>query len=322
MAALQGEQLRGESTKCDSVWMNQIKNGIYEMNKPLIRTARPSVSMPSHGMAAVALALFLAAPALTVHAQDKVLARVDGVAITDTDVRLAEDDLAGSLPNLDGAAKERYIVEYLIDLKLLSLAGEKQKLGEGAEFARRLAYARDRVLMEKYLTGVGSKAVTPEAMKAFYDEQVKALKPEIEVRARHILVETEDAAKAALARLKAGEDFAKLAGELSKDPGSGKDGGDLGYFTKDRMVPEFAEAAFKTDSGKLSDIVKSQFGFHIIKVEDRRETKPPAFEQVKDQIAKYLTQKAQEDTVNTLRASARIERLDEAKLQAPGLTKP
>ena len=296
------------------------------------KRAFPAIAMTAVCAAALpaGAGLVLLAPATAVAQEkaataDKVLATVDGRSITETDVKLAEDDLAGSLPNLEGAAKIRYIVDYLIDLKLLSIAGDKQKLGEGEEFARRLAYARDRALMEKLLIGIGSKAATPEAMKAFYDAQVKELKPETEVRARHILVESEDIAKAALQRLKAGEDFAKLASELSKDPGSGKEGGDLGYFTKDRMVPEFADAAFKTEPGQLSEIVKSQFGYHIIKVEDRRVKQPPSFEAVKDQIAKYMTQKAQEETVTNLRASAKIERFDGDKVSAPpptGLTKP
>ena len=272
------------------------------------------------GACLVPLAAAFAVPAF---AQGKVLAKVNGVMITEADTKLAEDDLAGSLPpNVEGAARQLYLVDYLIDLKLLALAGEKQKLGEGEEFARRMAYARDRALMEKLLIGVGSTAATDAAMKAFYDEQVKALPIETEVRARHILVDTEEAAKAAVARLTAGEDFAKLAAELSKDPGSGKEGGDLGYFTKDRMVPEFAEAAFKTEPGKVSGIVKSQFGYHIIKVEDRRDKKPPGFDLVKDQIAKFLTQRTQEETVTKLRADAKIERFDTAAPPPIELKKP
>ncbi len=99
-----------------------------------------------------------------------------------------------------------------------------------------------------------------------------------------------------MARLKAGEDFAKVAAEMSKDPGSGKEGGDLGWFTKDRMVPEFAEAAFKLKPGEVSDPVKSQFGWHVIKLEDLRAKPLPSFDDVKDQIAQYLTRKAQTDS--------------------------
>ena len=107
-------------------------------------------------------------------------------------------------------------------------------------------------------------------MHKVYDEAIGQMKSEPEVRARHILVETEDEAKAVLAELKKGADFAELAKAKSKDPGSA-DGGDLGYFTKDQMVPEFSEVAFKLDKGQLSEPVKSQFGWHVIKVEDKRE---------------------------------------------------
>jgi len=270
--------------------------------------------------AALAATLLLAVP-VCVRAEDKVLAKVDGQTITEADVRVAEEDLAGSLPKLEGPALQRYVVDYLVDLKLLALEGQKQKLAEGDEFQHRLAYAKDRIVMEKLLSGIGNKAVTDETMKAFYDEQVKALPKETEVHARHILVDDEATAKKALARVKGGEDFAKVAAELSKDPGSGKEGGDLGWFTKDRMVPEFAEAAFKTEPGQISDIVKSQFGYHIIKVEERREKKPPAFELVKAEIQRYMTQRAQEAEVTKLRAEAKIERFDQpAKADQPGKT--
>ena len=112
--------------------------------------------------------------------------------------------------------------------------------------------------------------MTPEATRKLYDETVKGITPESEVRARHILVENEDEAKKAYARVKGGEDFAKVAGELSKDPGSKADGGDLGFFTKDRMVEPFAETAFKLEPGQISEPVKSQFGWHVIKVEEKR----------------------------------------------------
>ena len=122
--------------------------------------------------------------------------------------------------------------------------------------------------------------MTPDAMKKVYEEAVKQITGEQEVHARHILVETEDEAKAVKAELDKGADFAELAKKKSKDPGSA-DGGDLGYFTKEQMVPEFSAVAFTLEQGKISDPVKSQFGWHIIKVEEKRNRKAPDFEQVK-----------------------------------------
>ena len=155
------------------------------------------------------------------------------------------------------------------------------------------------------------KAVSEEAMKKLYDETVKATAPEEEVRARHILVEGEEDAKKAHARVTTGkEDFAKVATELSKDPGSGKDGGDLGYFAKDRMVPEFGDVAFKLEKGAISAPVKSQFGWHIIKLEDKRSKPTPTYDQVKDQLERYLVRKAHTDLILALREKAKVERLD------------
>jgi peptidyl-prolyl cis-trans isomerase C len=246
-----------------------------------------------------------------------VLARVDGVDITDEDVKIAAEDLGANLPaQLQGPARDAYILDYLIDVKLVAKKALQDKLADGPNFARQLAYYRDKILMEKIMADAAKAGVTDEAMKKVYDDAAKAQKPETEVRARHILVASEDEAKAALKRIEAGEDFAKVATELSKDPGS--EGGDLGYFTKDKMVPEFADAAFKLNVGQVSQPVKSQFGWHIIKVEDKREKQFPPFDQVKDQVARYLSQKGQADMITKLRGEAKIEKTDAApKADAP-----
>ena len=130
-----------------------------------------------------------------------------------------------------------------------------------------------------------------------------------EVHARHILVESEDEAKALQEQLKNGADFAALAKEKSKDPGAAE-GGDLGYFTKDQMVPDFADVAFKMYPGQVSNPVKTQFGWHLIKLEDKRTKQPPEFDKVKDQIEAFLTRKAQTEFIAKLRQAAKVERLD------------
>ncbi len=250
------------------------------------------------------------APAAAPAEPARVVARVDGVDITEGDLALAGADAALQVPGVADAQKRDLLIGYLVDLKIGARAAEAAKVGEGADFARKLAYARDKALLDEYLDRESKKAVTPEAARKLYDETVKALAPEEEVRARHILVETEDEAKAAHARVKGGEDFAKVAGELSKDPGSKGEGGDLGFFAKDRMVEAFAEAAFKLAPGEVSDPVKTQFGFHVIKVEEKR-TKPlPTFDETKEQIDTYLGRKAQQDLILSLRQKAKVERLD------------
>jgi len=250
-------------------------------------------------------------PAAFSAAQAKVLAKVDGADITDADVKTALEDLGSALPpQMDPTQRESYVLDYLIDAKLVAKQAEKDKFGTGAEFERKMAYYRDKVMMEGLLSKIAKEAGSDAAMRKVYDEAKGGQKPEEEVSARHILVENENDAKAALKRVKGGEDFAKVADAVSKDPGS--KGGDLGWFSKDRMVPEFAEAAFKLKKGEISDPVKSQFGWHIIKLDDRR-TKPfPSFDDVKDQLQQYVAQKAQTDAIMKLREGAKIERMSQA----------
>lgn len=270
------------------------------------------------------LSLGLALVATPVLAQaDKVIARVDGMSITEREIALATEDLGERLAQLPDERKRDEVVNYLVDLKLGAKAAIAAKTADSPDFAARLAYFREKVLLDQYLTAEARKAATPEAARKLYDETTKAMAPEEEVNARHILVEDEAQAKAVAERLKKGEDFAKVAAELSKDPGSGKEGGSLGWFTKDRMVPEFAEVAFKLNKGQVSDPVKSQFGWHIIKLEDKRAKPLPDFAAVKPQIDQYLERKAQQDIIVALREKAKVERLDQpATPAAPAPAEP
>jgi peptidyl-prolyl cis-trans isomerase C len=146
-------------------------------------------------------------------------------------------------------------------------------------------------------------------MKTVYADASKQITSEQEVHARHILVPTEDEAKKIEDELKKGADFVELAKKESKDPGA-SDGGDLGFFTKEQMVPEFSKVAFALEPGKISDPVKSQFGWHIIKVEEKRARKAPAFDEVKPQVEQFVTRKAQAEYVAKLREAAKVERMD------------
>ena len=240
---------------------------------------------------------------------DAVVARVNGVDIHASDIAFAEEEIGSNMPTIPPEQKRDYLINYLVDVIVLSQAAQKQKLDERPEVKHRLAFDQNRLLMEALLQDAGKASLSDEAEHKVYDEAVKAVKNEEEVHARHILVTTEDEAKAILAQLKGGADFATLAKEKSKDPGAAE-GGDLGYFTKEQMVPEFAEVAFKLGKGQLSDPVKTQFGWHIIKVEDRRIKPTPTFEQVKPQIENYVAHRAQAELVDNLRKSATVERLD------------
>jgi peptidyl-prolyl cis-trans isomerase C len=240
----------------------------------------------------------------------KVIARVNGMDITQGDLAIAAADPALQLPDIPDTQKLDLLAGYLIDLKLGAKAAEASKVSTAPDFARKLAYNKDKTLLDEYLNQTAKSAVTQEAARKLYDETVKTMTPDAEVRARHILVDSEDDAKKAYQRVKGGEDFAKVAGEVSKDPGSKTDGGDLGFFTKDRMVEVFADTAFKLEPGQISEPVKSQFGWHVIKVEEKRNKPVPAFEEMQGQINTFLERKAQQDLIVSLRKDAKIERLD------------
>jgi peptidyl-prolyl cis-trans isomerase C len=255
--------------------------------------------------------LLLAGLPLRAEDANPVLAKVNGAEIRQSDVALAEEELGPSLAQMDPATKKENVLAFLIDMKIVAKAAEDKKVDNSEDFKKRLAFTRNRLLMDSLLASEGKAATTDDAMKKVYEDASKQITGEQEVHARHILVESEDEAKAVKAELDKGADFAELAKKKSKDPGA-SDGGDLGFFTKDQMVPEFSTVAFSLEPGKISDPVKSQFGWHIIKVEEKRNRKAPDFEQVKGQIETYVTRKAQADYVAKLREAAKVERMDQA----------
>lgn len=270
----------------------------------------------------IALVASVALPLGAATAQeDPVVAKVNGAEVRQSDLNAAEAELTGQLPPMAPEAKRDYLVTYVADLMLVAKAAEERKLGETDDFKRKLASARTKLLMEALLSAEAKAAVTEEAMRKVYDEAIKQMKDEEEVSARHILVESEEEAKKIAADLKKGGDFNAIAKEKSKDPGSKDNGGDLGFFSKDQMVPEFANAAFALNRGQLSEPVKSQFGWHVIRVDDKRKKQPPAYDQVKDQLESFVQRRAQAEMITKLRESAKIERLD-AKPDAKPADKP
>ncbi len=262
-----------------------------------------------------AVALLFAQPAAA--AEDaakaaKAIATVNGIAITEGDLKLAEDEIGRDLGNLPEATKRRVLVEFLIENNLFAKAAEQAKLSEGPSFDERMKYWRNRALRDAYFDKEINTSVSEDAAKTFYDDQVKSLKPKEEVQARHILVDTEEKAKELKKKLDEGADFAALAKENSKDPGTKDDGGMLGYFSAGQMVPDFEQAAFALKKGEVSAPVKSQFGWHLIKVEDRRQKPPPTFDEVKDRILASMIHQRAQAVAAKLREDAKIEYIDEA----------
>jgi peptidyl-prolyl cis-trans isomerase C len=274
-----------------------------------IRPGRAGTKRPRTAALTLAAGLLLSlGSAAFAQDADPVVARVNGAEIRASDVTMAEEELGANLPQMTPEAKRDYVVSFLSDTLLVAQAAEARKLGDTPEFKRRAAFARNKLLSEALLQAEAKAAITDQAMRKVYEDAAKQMGGDKEVRARHILVETEDDAKAVLAELKKGADFGDLAKQKSKDPGA-SEGGDLGYFAKDQMVPEFAEVAFKLEPGTLSDPVKTQFGWHVIKVEDKRDKPVPEFDKVKDQIETYLVRKSQVEFVGKLRESAKIDRI-------------
>src|SRR3982074_948463 len=240
----------------------------------LSSVAKPGVRF---GLASTAVAGCLAVALLAglpVRAQDAnpVLAKVNGAEIRASDVALAEEELGPSLAQMDPATKKENVLGFLIDMKIVSKEAEDKKIADRDDFKTRLAFARNRLLMDNLLAVEGKAATTDENMKKVYEDAAKQITGEQEVHARHILVETEDQAKKVAPQLNKGGESAEIARKEAKDPGAAA-GGDLGFFTKDQMVPEFSAAAFALEPGKISDPVKTQFGWHVIKVEEKRTRK-------------------------------------------------
>lgn len=252
-----------------------------------------------------ALALALGAQA----AYAAPVAKVNGADITDAELAFAEAEVGAEIAGLPPESRRRVLVEYLIEAHLFADEANKGQLTTGKDFEDRLAYYKLRAMRDAFYEKKVRGGVSEAQARAAYDEQIGKLKPEQEVHARHILVKTEDEAKDLVKQLKAGADFKELA-QKSSDGGSAHSGGDLGYFARGQMVKSFEDAAFALEAGQISDPIKSEFGWHVIKVEDKRTKPAPAFEEVKDQITASLTQAQLKDTVQKLRSSASVEIID------------
>lgn len=244
-------------------------------------------------------------------AEDAVVAKVGSLEIKQSELDLAIANLDPQLSQLPDEQKKVAALSGAIDVKLLAANAEAAGLKDDPEYQRRLAFIAERELHNAYFKKNVVDAVTPEEVKARYDKEVAALPKQEEIRARHILVKTEDEAKAIIAELDAGKSFVDLAKEKSTDPNK-SEGGDLGYFTKGRMVPEFEEAAFALEKGAYTKTpVKTQFGFHVILLEDKREAAPPAFEAVEQQVRQLVMRDKYLALIEKAKAEQKVEIVDE-----------
>ncbi|AKI03264.1 parvulin-like peptidyl-prolyl isomerase [Hoeflea sp. IMCC20628] len=252
--------------------------------------------MPVHGLAA--------------DEADPVVATVAGVEIRASELKLAEGDLDPQFAQMPVEQRRVAALAAVIDIKTLARKAETEKLDQTEEFKTLMQFQRDRALHNAIFKASVVDPVTDADIKARYDKELAASPPEEEVSARHILLKTEEEAKAVIAELDAGKDFAELAKEKSTGP-SAAQGGELGYFTKGRMVPEFEAVAFTLKAGEYAkEPVKTQFGWHVIKVEDRRETAPPEFDAISDQVRQLVMRERYGDLIKAARAEVEIDVLD------------
>ncbi len=238
---------------------------------------------------------------------DTVVATIGDQTITQADLAFAAEDLQQELAQVPAADREAFLVTVLLDMKLMSKAAKDAGMNQTDIFKRRLSYLEDRALRRAYFAEKIAGTVTEEKVRAAYDKYVADFKPVDEIHARHILVPTEEEAKAVKAELDAGKPFEVVAMEKTTDPSGKQNGGDLGFFSKGMMVPQFEEAAFALQPGQVSEPVQSQFGWHIIKVEETRQSSPPPFEQVAQQLGQQLMYEAFDKASADLKAGVTID---------------
>jgi peptidyl-prolyl cis-trans isomerase C len=243
-------------------------------------------------------------------APDPVVAKVNGQPIHLSELQAAVQELPVNARNLSPDTLYPMLLEQLIDGKALVIEARKAGLQDTPAVQHQIAAATDRVLQSAMLSQIIGPSITDEALRARYDKDIASKPGEDEVHARHILVDNEALAKQIIADLKKGGDFAALAKQYSKDPGSDHTG-DLGFFHKDEMVPEFAAAAFAMKPGEISDTpVHTQFGWHVIQVLERRHAEPPSFEQARAELRQKMIQEGIQKALAEARSQVTVEKFN------------
>ena len=245
-------------------------------------------------------------PAAGAAQQDPVVARVNGAELHRSEVLAARQMLPAQVQQIPFEQVYPQLLDNLVTNMLAAQAGRKQKLADDPEVKKRLQWAQDQLIEQAYFARYFKSAITDDRIKQRYDQYIKDQKPQDQVNAKHILVKTEDEAKAVIADLKKGGDFATIAKDKSNDPGTKATGGDLGWFTKD-------------EKGQYTETpVKTQFGYHVILLVDRRTAPPPTIEEARPQLVTLLQRELLDQKVKELRASAKIEtfNLDGSKPEA------
>jgi peptidyl-prolyl cis-trans isomerase C len=262
-------------------------------------------------------ALLLAASGALAQGDDPVVARVNGKELKRSEVEAMHKQLPPQVQQMPLETIYPMLLDQMVSQMLITEAAKKEKLDQDPAVKSKVARYQERIVQEAWLQKQVEGASGEEQLKKRYDQYVKDNPAKEEVSARHILVDKEEDAKAVIKELEKGADFATLAKQRSKDPAAAT-GGDLGYFSREEMVQEFADAAFALKKGEYTKApVKSQFGWHVIKVEDRRTGTPPSFEESREQIADEVAREVINQKVAELKKGAQVEtfNLDGTKKQ-------
>ena len=243
---------------------------------------------------------------------DTVVATVAGEAITEADLAFAAEDLQQELAQMPPEDRKAFLLTVLIDMKVMAKAARDAQMDQTDIFERRLAYLEERALRRAFFAEQIASKVTDEAIQAAYDQMIAGFEPQEEVHARHILVATLEDAQAIKAELESGKPFEVLAMEKSTDPSAAQNGGDLGFFQRGQMVKPFEDAAFALNEGEVSEPIESQFGWHVIRLEEKRQSAPPTLDQLRPQLQQQVMFQAFEDSVGTLKDGITIDIPDEA----------
>lgn len=281
---------------------------------------------PTRLLAAIALlGAVSVVPALGQADADPVLAKVNGQDIHLSELKAAAETLPPQARGMPPQQLYPLLLDQLIDAQALLVEAKKTGLDKDPEVQHTMQMAADRALESSLLNRAIRPQVTEEAVKARYDEQYAGKPGEEEVHARHILVGDEATAKKIIAELKKGGDFAALSKQYSKDPSAAQQGGDLGFFKKTDMVPEFADAAFALKDNDITPVpVKTQFGYHVIQTLEHRTSAPPPFEQVHDELRQQMVQAAVQKEVAQARGAVTVERfnMDGSPIKATDSAEP
>jgi peptidyl-prolyl cis-trans isomerase C len=270
-------------------------------------------------------AIIGAAPVLAQTDPDPVLAKVNGQEIHASDLKAAAESLPPQARQMPPQQLYPLLLDQLVDAKALLLEAKKTGLDKDPDVARSVQMAEDRTLATAMLNKLIRPQVTDEAVKAKYDADYANKPGEPEVHARHILVGDEATAKKIIAELKKGGDFAALSKQYSKDPGASAQGGDLGWFKKTDMVPEFVDAAFALKDKEVTPVpVKTQFGWHVIQTLEHRTDTPPTFDQERDQLRQKMVQAAVQKEVAQARSEVTVEtfNMDGSPTRATDMAEP